>query len=304
MTFEHLEYFLLVEKYKSFSRAAEENYLSQPTLSKQIKALEKEVGVTLFVRNARSVELTEAGMEFSRYVHRIMKEYTMMKSSLKDYGKKRKKLVISTIPVASSSGLLKAIYAFGRFYDTVEVEIIEQDTDSALKSLEQGRSDMAFIRSKFVPEGGYGAYPLMRDELVLVVGQNHPLAGEKSIFLSDVQYEKFIFLGTNTGLYRICMDECRNAGFIPDAKVKDVRVESLGEMLVEKGCVSLLMYSTAKRLLPGNQMRILFLKEHPQMDVCLVIKLEDLTDLKKTFIEFATDYMNDYDRELVETDLE
>lgn len=299
MTFEQLEYFVLVEEYKGFSKAAEENYLSQPTLSKQIKALEKEIGVTLFVRNARSVSLTEEGEEFSKYVHRILKEYSMMKAALKDYGKKRKKLTISTIPVASVSGLLKVTHAFSEFYDTVDIELIEQDTYSALQSLEKGISDMAFIRSKFVPEKGYGAYPLMKDELVLVVGQNHSLAKQKSIFLREAQFEKFIFLGSNTGLYHICMDECKKAGFIPDAKIKNVRVETLEEILVEKNCVSLLMYSTAKRLLPGNQLKILYLKEHPQMDICLVIKLDDLTDLKKTFIEFATDYMDDYDGKFI-----
>ena len=65
VTFEQLEFFMLIEKYKSFSRAAEENYLSQSTISKKIKALEKELGVELFIRAARNTELTDAGKEFS-----------------------------------------------------------------------------------------------------------------------------------------------------------------------------------------------------------------------------------------------
>ena len=59
VTFEQLEFFMLIEKYKSFSRAAEENYLSQSTISKKIKALEKELGVELFIRAARNTELPE-----------------------------------------------------------------------------------------------------------------------------------------------------------------------------------------------------------------------------------------------------
>ena len=293
MTFEQLEYFMLIEKYKSFSRAAEENYLSQPTLFKQIKALEKELGVELFVRTSRSIRLTDAGREFSQFVHKVMQEYYRIKTSLRDYGKSKKKLVISTIPVAPRYGLLKVIREFCKFYENVDVELVEQNTDLALKALENDTSDMAFIRSKYIPDGEYGAYPLIKDELVLVVSKDHPFAQEKSIFLRDAQYEQFIFLGTNTGLYRICMDECRRAGFIPKARERNVRVETLEELLIEENCASLLMNSVASRL-SLDKLKIVRLKEHPQMDICLVLKLEQLTDLKKTFIEYATDYMMDY----------
>lgn len=292
MTFEQLEFFMLIEKYKSFSKAAEENYLSQSTISKKIKALEKELGVELFIRAVRNTELTDAGREFSLFAHRVMNEYYMMKQTLKDFGKSRKKLVIATIPIAPKFGLLKVIRAFCQYYTNVDVELIEQNTDSILKALEQGICDMAFIRSKYVPDREYGAYPLMKDELVLVVGKEHPLAKERSIFLRDAQYENFIFLGTNTGLYRICMDECRRAGFVPRARERNIRIETLEELLAEGDCASLLMNSAAQRL-SLDKLKIISLKEHPQMDICLALKLEQLTDLKKTFIEFATDYMMD-----------
>lgn len=292
MTFEQLEFFVLIERYKNFSKAAEENYLSQSTLSKRIKSLEKELGVELFVRMARSVELTNAGKEFSLFVHRVLNEHYQMRQTLKSYGKSRQKLVISTIPLPAQYGLMKVISSFCKHYTSVDVELVEQNTDSALKSLEQGISDMSFIRSRFVPDGEYGVYPLMKDELVLVVRSDHELAQEKSVFLRDAQYENFIFLSSNTGLYRVCMDECKNAGFVPRAKERDVRIETLQELLLEENCVSLLMYSMTQRLSSKN-LSIVFLKEHPQMDVCLVLKLKQLTDLKKTFVEYATDYLID-----------
>ena len=298
VTFEQLEFFMLIEKYKSFSRAAEENYLSQSTISKKIKALEKELGVELFIRAARNTELTDAGKEFSLFAHRVMNEYYMMKQTLKDFGKNRKKLVICAIPIAPKFGLLKVIRAFCQYYTNVDVELIEQNTDSIIRSLEQGSCDMAFIRRRYIPDRDYSAYPLLKDELVLVVGKKHPLAKERSIFLRDARYENFIFLGTNTGLYRICMDECKKAGFIPRAKERNIRIETLEELLVEGDCASLLMNSAAQRL-SSDQLKIISLKEHTHMDVCLVVKLKHLNDLKKTFIEFATDYMLDeYNQEV------
>lgn len=72
-----------------------------------------------------------------------------------------------------------------------------------------------------------------------------------------------------------------------------MRVETLEELLIEENCASLLMNSVASRL-SLDKLKIVRLKEHPQMDICLVLKLEQLTDLKKTFIEYATDYMMDY----------
>lgn len=86
MTIEQLRYFMALTEYKSFSLAAEKSYVSQPTLSKQIKALEEELGgIKLFERNTKQLEITDAGREFYVSAEIILTEYHRLMENMEKY---------------------------------------------------------------------------------------------------------------------------------------------------------------------------------------------------------------------------
>ena len=85
MTIEQLKVFIMTEKLNSFSEAAHESFISQSTLSKQIKSLERELGFKLFDRTTRKIKMTRAGEIFSKYAHSIVNEYNLMMQEMKLY---------------------------------------------------------------------------------------------------------------------------------------------------------------------------------------------------------------------------
>jgi len=156
-------------RYMNFSAAADDLCISQSSLSKQIKALENDLSVTLFSRNTRSINLTAAGMEFSVYAKRIVDEYTKMLCALRDYSSQRKhSICITSIPVMSQYGVTDMITSFKKEFPDVNMDITEKDSQHVLKSLESSGTDLAILRTRFIPQGNYKIFPLVDDELVLI----------------------------------------------------------------------------------------------------------------------------------------
>jgi DNA-binding transcriptional LysR family regulator len=115
MTPEQLNYFLVIEKHMNFSAAAEE--LNIPSsLSRQIRNLEDEIGVTLFKRTTRKIELTEAGADFSLHARRILGTYQNMYAKMKEHSAGRNKIVLASVPVISIYRLTEMIASFNELW--------------------------------------------------------------------------------------------------------------------------------------------------------------------------------------------
>ena len=112
MKFIQIEYFLELEKQKSFSKAAEALFISQPALSLQISSLENELGVRLFERMTEGVFLTESGRVFLLHAQKIKKEWDSLKNDMELCLKKKLKLKIGLGPRVYSNDLLEPIISF------------------------------------------------------------------------------------------------------------------------------------------------------------------------------------------------
>jgi LysR family hydrogen peroxide-inducible transcriptional activator len=117
MEIHQLSYVLAISKYSSFSVAAEHENISQPTLSQQIKKLEKELGVDLFIRNTHSVRLTNAGEEFIAYANRILSEMNKAQNAMLEFTHLNKGIInIGVLPIISFLGLTHMIADFHNIY--------------------------------------------------------------------------------------------------------------------------------------------------------------------------------------------
>ena len=96
MTFVQLKYILTIAETKSLNKAAEQLYVSQPSLTNALKELEKEVGITIFFRTGRGVTLTNDGVEFLTYAREIYREYEQLMQRYGDGGSYKKKFAVST----------------------------------------------------------------------------------------------------------------------------------------------------------------------------------------------------------------
>lgn len=225
-----LEYVLAVAKYQHFTNAADEICVSQPAISNQIGKLEEEIGVQLFKRTTRKVYLTPAGKEFVGYAERVMAELARAKQAMRQYAAAEVgELVLGIIPTIGHLGLTADITCFQNTYAKIQVTIKEDYSEQLLGMLIESKIDLAIVTPPAVTAvyKEIEFYPLIQDKLVLVVPANHPVAAKKSISISEMKNEKFIFMNANSNLYRESLEVCRKAGFEPNVALRSRQVETV-----------------------------------------------------------------------------
>ncbi|BCJ85684.1 LysR family transcriptional regulator [Effusibacillus dendaii] len=237
MELHQLQYVLSVEKFKSFSQAADEINMSQSTLSQQIKKLEDELGTKIFERTTRSVLLTPAGLEFIVYAKRILGEVERARLAMLEYNSlKRGSIVIGTIPIIGYLGLTSLIASFQKMYPGIQIQFREAGSDVLIKLLLSSEIDVAVLTYPHSQnyESAIDFYPLFDDEVVLITNVSHPLAKRKQIDLAEASKENFIFIKSSYGMRQICLQACREAGFEPNITYESSHVETICG-LVEDG---------------------------------------------------------------------
>jgi len=213
-----LRYFIAVAQENSFSRAARRLYVSQPPLSTQIKALERELGVRLFERSNRGVSLTAAGSAFfddaCELVGRL--EHARTRAQRADRGDIGT-LSVGFVSIADYSILPPALKSFRSSFPSVQVQLHELTTDAQIPQLRAGRLDLGIALAP-VDEPDLQFERLRREELVLAAPSGHgAVRGSGAIDLRRLSKESFIVPPRDIapGLYDLTISYCRSFGFSP-----------------------------------------------------------------------------------------
>ena len=193
MELRHLRYFVAVAEEKSFNKAAERLYISQPPLSRQIKQLEEEVGVMLIDRDNRPLKLTEAGEFFYDHAVQILAKSDKLKSMTM-----RKANFDNSISIGFVSSILygilpKIIARFRACYPNIEIKLQELNSWEQTQALTEGKIDVGFGRMLF-EDASIRRILLREESLVVAVPKDHDLAKEqqKSIRLMDLTNENLL----------------------------------------------------------------------------------------------------------------
>jgi DNA-binding transcriptional LysR family regulator len=240
MEMKQVKYFLAVAELRSFSVAAESLYISQSSLSKQIMALEKELGVDLFDRSKRNITLTEAGETFRNHAHRLNDEYKALISSLMEY-KSAASLSIAAIPVIAQYGITSYIAQFQSAYPNSQLMLEEREASTILPALNNHQFDLAFIRDNYLDTEQYHTLEVNNDKFVVVLSVKHPLAVRISISLSELANENFIMFDKGTIVHELAVDACHKAGFEPRNFYASLRVESILGLVASQSGIALVM---------------------------------------------------------------
>ena len=212
-----LEYFLAVARSRSFSRAAEDCYISQSSLSKQIKALEKTLGVELFVRSSTGVSLTPAGEMFFDFAGKTHRDYECVLLSLGRYsagGHDRVRL--GAVPLMAAYDLDSTLADFQLDNMGTQVDLFEREQTNLLRRLEMDQIDVSIMITNNLSRDEYDWVPLVRDEIVIVCSNHHPLARVHRISLGELKDERWVMLDANSANHAIVCQECRKEGFFPN----------------------------------------------------------------------------------------
>ncbi len=198
LTLRQLRVFGAVARHLSFSRAAEELYLTQPAVSMQIKQLEDNIGLPLFEQLGKKIYLTDAGRELSQYSRSIAQQLKEMEEVLDQLkGLERGRLLVSVVSTAKYfvPGLLAR---FQKMHPKVAASIYVANREHVLKHLADNEVDLAILGRP--PQGmDLQAEPIMENPLVCVAAPDHPLAKQKRISLSRLAQESFLVREAGSG---------------------------------------------------------------------------------------------------------
>jgi len=194
MELHQLRYFCAVADTGSFSRAAEQSHVSQPSLSQQILKLEDELGARLFDRLGRSVRLTELGKTFLPRARAVLRELEAARGDVVEQKDSiAGPVAIGAIPTVAPYLLPRVLTSFSRKFPQVHLTVIEEITPVLLDRLRAGTVDVAVLA---LPIRGheFETFSLLTEPLFAVLPQKHKLAQRRSISLKDVRKEPFLLL--------------------------------------------------------------------------------------------------------------
>lgn len=295
MTVDQLKYFLSLERCLNFSEAAEELNISQSSLSKQIRNLEEETGVQLFKRTTRRTVLTPAGAEFAVYAKQITNLFNKLSVAMNEYSPKlRSKIVLSSVPVMSIYRLTEMLAAFNEEKPDISIDIIEENTLLTISSLKTRRADIVFANTVDLSGHGFLTYPLLQDEMVLIVNKNHSFAGKNIISLAEAVDENFLFLGLETSAYSTCYNECIEAGFEPkviNARQSNMQIETIMDFVSNGRGISMIMAKAAEYYWKPN-IRIIRLEKKCKSTMGFVVRNEPISSACKQLLDFSLHYFN------------
>ncbi|WP_413738918.1 LysR family transcriptional regulator [Sodalis sp. RH21] len=198
----HLRYFIAVAETLHFGRAAEQLHISQPPLSQQIQILEQQVGARLLDRNNRNVRLTPAGRQFLQEAWLIVEQVNQAAERAARIH--RGELGEITIGFTSSTPfnqrISASLLAFRQQHPAVHIQMVETNTKQQIEPLLNGKFDMGVMRNTPLPDA-LTYRLLLREALVAVVHQDHPLAGALNgkISIRQLASEPFVFFDRQVG---------------------------------------------------------------------------------------------------------
>ncbi|MBD1867592.1 LysR family transcriptional regulator [Cyanobacteria bacterium FACHB-471] len=200
-TLHQLKVFEATARHGSFTRAAEELFLTQPTVSMQVKQLTKAVGLPLFEQVGKKLYLTDAGRELFSTCQDIFSRLDQLEMRVADMkGMKQGQLRLAVITTAKYF-VPRLLGPFCQIYPGIDVSLIVTNHEQVIERLSDNQDDL-YIMSQLPEHMDIEAYPFMDNPLVVVAPSTHPLAGKKNIPISELVGEPFIMREPGSGTRR------------------------------------------------------------------------------------------------------
>jgi DNA-binding transcriptional LysR family regulator len=290
---EDIHMFIVLAECKNYTNAADMLYISQSSLSKHIKKLEDSIGVKLFVRTTKSVELSQYGMIYYKYAKQIQTAAEACMREIHDTMSHGNSLVIGCIP----SILQYHISAFIFRYMSKSESQCQIKTDRSIvleEMLLNGRCDFAFIRdvNTSLP---LASIPFTEDHLMAVLPKNHHLANSDEIHIKELRDEKLLLHPKGSRPYNNIISMCKNEDFEPNVIYTDSHMRTICTMVSYGMGISLLM----ENLIPIDVDGICAVPIAPtvtsKITLCHVLEHE-LTPQQKKFLSFYRAEKHNYQK--------
>lgn len=225
MDFHSLLYFKKAAELQHVTRAAEALHVVQPSLSRTIACLERELGVSLFDRTGKNIVLNQYGRIVLRHTDRILQELDDIRAELDDAQDQNQRSVSISL-YAASKLLPQVVMDFKKEYPSIRLHIVQDD----LGHMQRSACDLSLF-SSIQPCWAENETTLIEEEILLALPETNPLAQRDSVNLREVAGEEFICLQRGKSLRTITDTYCKMAGFEPTVILESDSPETVRELI-------------------------------------------------------------------------
>ncbi|MDO5718377.1 MAG: selenium metabolism-associated LysR family transcriptional regulator [Tissierellia bacterium] len=213
MDIRQLETFITVADNKSFTKASEILYVTQPTVSNHIAGLEKELDTVLFIRTRRNVSLTSSGQIFYRHAAKLLNDYKNMLVELKSFNitiKGHLNIYASSVP--RKFFLPNLLKNFSKDYPLIGYSLINDDSEAVINSLMEAETDFGFVGMK-VESPKLSYHEVMKDELVFITSKETSVHSDNGyISIDEVLQNKIMLREEGSGTRRLFENGLKKIG--------------------------------------------------------------------------------------------
>ena len=288
MNVRYLTYFVEVAKEKNFTRAANNLHLSQPALSKVIKNLEYDLGISLIDRTSKTFKLTNQGEIFfinaQNALDNINSEFEQLYCSIDST---KGKLVVGIPPVIGTVYFASIIAKFKEKYPDIDLTMIEAGANNVRSQVKNSEIDIGVVILPTEDEK-LDVIEIINSEIVLVINKNHTLAQKEDIYLDDLRNEVFITLNENYMIYDKLHLLFEDGGFESNIAYKSSQWDFVAEMVALNQGIAILPKPIVERF-NNNNIKEVRIKDYKMpWDIALLTKKDKyLSYCMKEFIKFT-----------------
>ena len=231
MNLRDLKYIIAVAETRHFGKAAERCYVSQPTLSGQVKKLEEELGVAIFERTSRSVEITPVGEAILQHAHQILEQAEVIEQLAQAHQDPLAgPLRIGAIPTLSPYLMPLILLPIKKQYPQMKLILSEELTDTLLQRLRNHEIDSALLATP-VEEPDLETLPLFDEPFYIAYPRQHPFYAKEKITRRDLESVDLLLLAEGHCLAKQAMDVCHLKERQQQGEMADLRAASLETLL-------------------------------------------------------------------------
>lgn len=198
MTLNQLKYFCTACRTRSITKASEELFVTQPTISIAIKDLEAEFNIILFARNGNHLELTSAGETFYEKAKDLLKHSTEMQNEFLELGNRVPVLKIGIPPMFSTIFFPEVLNAFEQNHPDIQTELDEFGSVRACDLVQDEKLDLAIVNMEQFNIDKFESCILAKEQLMYVVSKKHPMAKKKCMTIEDFRDENLLMFNVDS----------------------------------------------------------------------------------------------------------
>lgn len=241
MKLTQLEYFCVAARYHNITKAAKELFVTQPSISNAIKALEEEFGVNLFFRNNNKLTLTPEGEIFYKSAEELLAHADSVESEFHELRKKVTPIRIGIPPMLGTIYLPELYLSLNESFPNVDLRLFEFGSIKACNLVLEEKLDIAIVNAEQPSIDKCNSRIIDTEDLLFCVAPDHPLAGQKTLLLTMLADEPLILFNTDSVQVMTLTRQFKAVGVNPHIILNTSQITTLINM-VKSGHMGIFLY--------------------------------------------------------------